>query len=52
MRMRRARRWRRAAWRYSTARWTREWGKRTASFADPDGNIWEIAQELSPADGA
>jgi lactoylglutathione lyase len=28
----------------------REWGKRTASFADPDGNIWEIAQELSSAD--
>ncbi len=24
----------------------REWGKRTASFADPDGNIWEIAQDL------
>jgi lactoylglutathione lyase len=30
----------------------REWGKRTASFADPAGNIWEIAQELSRADGA
>jgi catechol 2,3-dioxygenase-like lactoylglutathione lyase family enzyme len=25
----------------------RAWGKRTASFTDPDGNIWEIAQELS-----
>jgi lactoylglutathione lyase len=25
----------------------REWGKRTASFADPDGNIWEIAQQIS-----
>jgi catechol 2,3-dioxygenase-like lactoylglutathione lyase family enzyme len=25
----------------------RPWGKRTASFTDPDGNIWEIAQELS-----
>ena len=24
----------------------REWGKRTASFSDPDGNIWEIAQDL------
>jgi catechol 2,3-dioxygenase-like lactoylglutathione lyase family enzyme len=24
----------------------REWGKRTASFADPDGNIWEIAQDI------
>jgi lactoylglutathione lyase len=25
----------------------REWGVRTASFTDPDGNIWEIAQQLS-----
>jgi catechol 2,3-dioxygenase-like lactoylglutathione lyase family enzyme len=25
----------------------RPWGKRTASFTDPDGNIWEIAQDLS-----
>jgi lactoylglutathione lyase len=24
----------------------REWGMRTASFADPDGHIWEIAQQL------
>jgi lactoylglutathione lyase len=24
----------------------REWGKRTASLSDPDGNIWEIAQDL------
>jgi catechol 2,3-dioxygenase-like lactoylglutathione lyase family enzyme len=24
----------------------RAWGKRTASFADPDGNIWEVAQDL------
>ena len=24
----------------------REWGMRTAAFADPDGHIWEIAQEL------
>lgn len=23
-------------------------GKRTASFSDPDGHIWEIAQELLP----
>lgn len=22
------------------------WGRRTACFADPDGNCWEIAQEL------
>ena len=25
----------------------REWGVRTASFTDPDGHIWEIAQKLS-----
>jgi lactoylglutathione lyase len=24
----------------------REWGQRTASFTDPAGNIWEIAQKL------
>jgi lactoylglutathione lyase len=24
----------------------REWGLRTASFTDPGGHIWEIAQEL------
>lgn len=24
----------------------RAWGKRTATFADPDGHIWEIAQSL------
>jgi len=24
----------------------REWGVRTAAFADPDGHIWEIAQPL------
>jgi lactoylglutathione lyase len=28
----------------------REWGKRTASFADPDGHIWEIAQELTESE--
>jgi len=27
----------------------REWGMRTAAFADPDGHVWEIAQDLSPA---
>ena len=27
----------------------RAWGMRTASFADPDGHIWEIAQELPTA---
>ncbi|MGZ4315331.1 MAG: VOC family protein [Gaiellaceae bacterium] len=30
----------------------REWGVRTASFNDPDGHIWEIAQKLPEADGA
>jgi lactoylglutathione lyase len=29
----------------------REWGMRTASFMDPDGHIWEIAQELPEAEG-
>jgi lactoylglutathione lyase len=29
----------------------REWGMRTASFTDPDGHIWEIAQKLPEADG-
>jgi lactoylglutathione lyase len=24
----------------------RQWGVRTAAFADPDGHIWEIAQQL------
>jgi lactoylglutathione lyase len=27
----------------------RPWGRRTAAFADPAGNVWEIAQELPPA---
>jgi lactoylglutathione lyase len=27
----------------------REWGLRTASFTDPDGHIWEIAQKLPEA---
>ncbi len=25
----------------------RGWGMRTAAFADPDGHIWEVAQEVS-----
>jgi catechol 2,3-dioxygenase-like lactoylglutathione lyase family enzyme len=25
----------------------RVWGQRTAAFSDPDGHVWEIAQELS-----
>ena len=27
----------------------REWGVRTAAFADPDGHVWEVAQELPDA---
>ncbi|HEY3051088.1 MAG TPA: VOC family protein [Gaiellaceae bacterium] len=27
----------------------REWGMRTAAFTDPDGHIWEVAQQLSEA---
>jgi len=30
----------------------REWGVRTASFTDPAGHIWEIAQQLRPAGGS
>ena len=30
----------------------REWGMRTASFADPDGHIWELAQQLSDGGGS
>ena len=30
----------------------REWGVRTASFTDPDGHIWEIAEKLPEADGS
>jgi catechol 2,3-dioxygenase-like lactoylglutathione lyase family enzyme len=30
----------------------RPWGVRTASFTDPGGHIWEIAQELPRADGS
>lgn len=25
----------------------RPWGVRTAAFADPDGHVWEIAQEIA-----
>ena len=25
----------------------REWGVRTACFSDPDGHVWEVAQQLS-----
>ena len=27
----------------------RPWGQRTATFADPAGNIWEVAQDLPKA---
>jgi uncharacterized glyoxalase superfamily protein PhnB len=30
----------------------REWGVRTASFTDPDGHIWEVAQKLPEAGGS
>ena len=26
----------------------RVWGIRTAAFADPDGHIWEVAQQIAP----
>jgi uncharacterized glyoxalase superfamily protein PhnB len=25
----------------------RAWGQRTAAFSDPDGHVWEIAQQLA-----
>jgi lactoylglutathione lyase len=28
----------------------RPWGMRTAAFTDPDGHIWELAQELTEAE--
>jgi lactoylglutathione lyase len=30
----------------------REWGMRTAAFSDPDGHVWEIAQELGKGAGS
>ncbi len=30
----------------------REWGVRTAAFTDPDGHIWEIAQQLEDSKDA
>jgi lactoylglutathione lyase len=30
----------------------RPWGMRTAAFADPDGHIWEVAQQLPEPVGA
>jgi catechol 2,3-dioxygenase-like lactoylglutathione lyase family enzyme len=30
----------------------RAWGIRTASFTDPGGHIWEVAQDLPTADSA
>ena len=30
----------------------REWGVRTASFSDPAGHIWEVAQQLSPSEAS
>jgi catechol 2,3-dioxygenase-like lactoylglutathione lyase family enzyme len=28
----------------------RPWGRRTAAFRDPAGNVWEVAQVLAPAE--
>ena len=28
----------------------RPWGLRTASFTDPGGHVWEVAQEIPPAE--
>lgn len=30
----------------------REWGMRCATFADPAGHSWEVAQELQPSNAA
>ncbi len=30
----------------------REWGVRTACFADPDGHVWEVAQKLPDSEGS
>lgn len=30
----------------------RAWGMRTAAFTDPDGHVWEVAQDLSQAEEA
>ncbi len=30
----------------------RDWGMRTASFTDPDGHIWEIAEKLPESHGS
>src|SRR5690348_8045205 len=30
----------------------RPWGVRTAAFADPDGHVWEVAQQLAKNDAA
>ena len=30
----------------------REWGMRTATFADPAGHSWEVAQEIQPSNAA
>jgi catechol 2,3-dioxygenase-like lactoylglutathione lyase family enzyme len=30
----------------------RDWGMRTANFQDPDGYVWEIAQEIPDSGGA
>ncbi len=36
----------------SKALYQNVWGVRTASFTDPGGHIWEVAQEVPRADGS
>lgn len=51
MRMQHARSWARGV-ELLNGPMDREWGVRTACFADPAGNVWEIAQVLSRAEGS
>ena len=44
--MRCARSWRRKGVQLLNGPIDREWGKRTAAFADPDGHVWEIAAKI------
>ena len=47
-----ARNWPRMEWNLLNGPLNRPWGVRTASFTDPGGHIWEVAQEVSRADGS
>lgn len=44
--MPRVRSWRRAGVRVLNGPIDRPWGLRTASFTDPDGHVWELAEKL------